>query len=291
VATIAMTGMIFVVANTYQGAINLHAITFVHGRLLGTTGNPQHAGTLLAATVPAFLYLMEAEQNRTWLKWLWMGFLALIALGLAMTGSRTGVGTAVIGFMLFYGFSGKIMTRMILIALAFAFIALFVEPLQQWVLDLVGSAGDRLSDISLETREGVWRGQWRTFTNHLFLGAPLRGSRLGYGENSWLATGAAFGLMGFIPLLLFGWECLKMMSKLYQYGKRQPIHEQQCNVVIAGLLSLLVGSFFEGYLLGNITFSLMAIVQYLILGNFLLQLQRQEQREEYEIMFGTSSYG
>ncbi|MDR9405218.1 MAG: hypothetical protein RI580_17500, partial [Halothece sp. Uz-M2-17] len=211
--------------------------------------------------------------------------------GLAMTGSRTGVGTAVIGVMLFYGFSGKIITRAILAVGALFLVTIFFEPAQQWFLDTVGSSNlDRLDDLSLDNREGVWRGQLRTFTNYPIFGAPLRGDRLGYGENSWLATGASFGLMGFIPLLLFGWECLKMMFQLYQYGKLQPIHQQQCNLVIAGLLSLLVGSFFEGYLLGNLTFSLMSIVQYLILGNFMLQRQRQEKWEQAEMLYGASSY-
>ena len=291
VATIAMVGIIFAVVNAYQGAINLYPITFTHGRLLGTTGNPQHAATLLAATVPAFLYLVEEEKDRPWLKVIWIAFLGVIFLGLAMTGSRTGVGTAVIGVMLFYGFSGKIITRAILAVGVLFLVTIFFEPAQQWFLDTVGSSNlDRFDDLSLDTREGVWRGQWRTFTNYPIFGAPLRGSRLGYGENSWLATGASFGLIGFIPLLLFGWECLKMMFQLYQYGKRQPIHQQQCNLVIAGLLSLLVGSFFEGYLLGNLTFSLMAIVQYLILGNFLLQRQRQEKWEQAAMLYGASSY-
>ncbi|MDR9405545.1 MAG: hypothetical protein RI580_19160, partial [Halothece sp. Uz-M2-17] len=81
VATIAMVGIIFAVVNVYQGAINLQAITFVHGRLLGTTGNPQHAATLLAATVPAFLYLVEEEKDRLWLKAIWIAFLSVIFLG------------------------------------------------------------------------------------------------------------------------------------------------------------------------------------------------------------------
>ena len=290
VGAIAMTGMIFAVVNLYQGIIDLHAITFLHGRLLGTTGNPQHAATLLATTVPAFLYLIEGE-DRFWLKSVWIGFLTLIALGLAMTGSRTGLGTTVIGIMVFYGFSGKIITRTVLVAMTVGIVAIFFDPVSQWFLETAGSSVERFSNLSLDTRTGVWQSQWRSFINNPLFGAPLKGERLGYGENSWLATGASLGLMGFIPLLLFGWECLKMMFQLYEYGNRRPIHQQQCNLVIAGLLSLLAGSFFEGYLLGNLTFSLMAIVQYLILGNFMLQLQRKEKlAEKSNLMFGTTSY-
>jgi len=288
VATIAITGMIFIVANTYQGVINLYPITFTQGRLVGTTGNPQHAATLLAATIPAFLYLLESETDRPWLKYLWMTFLALSGLGLAMTGSRTGVITAVLGFMLFYGFSGKIMTRIGMIAAAFLFLSFFFQPAQQFLVDTIGSPLERLtsSGLNADTRTHVWSGQWKEFTDYPFFGSPLRGDRFRPGENSWLATGAALGLAGFIPLLLFGWECLKMIIQLHQYSNNQPRRQQECNVVIAGLFSLLIGSFAEGYLLGNLTFSLMAIVQYLILGSFLLQRQRQEKWEQSHQLLG-----
>lgn len=294
VGAIAMTGMIFAAVNLYQGSIDLYAITFKHGRLMGTTGNSQHAATLLATTIPTFLFLIEQENNRLWRKGVWIAFLALISLGLVMTGSRTGVGMAVIGILLFYGFSGKVIARLVIVGVIFLFISAFFEPAQQWVVETIGAPLDRfsVSNLTMDTRTHVWSAQWRGFTNHPFLGKPLTGDRLsGYGENSWLGGAAAFGLMGFIPLLLFGWECLRMMFQLYQYGNRQPIHQQKCNLVIAGLLSLLAGSFFEAYLLGNITFSLMAILQYLILGNFLLQLRKQEKWEKYNLMFGISDYG
>ncbi|MFM9160937.1 MAG: O-antigen ligase domain-containing protein, partial [Dolichospermum sp.] len=37
---IAMVGIIFGIVNTYQVLIDKHAVTFVHGWFLGTTGNP-----------------------------------------------------------------------------------------------------------------------------------------------------------------------------------------------------------------------------------------------------------
>lgn len=294
VSAIAMTGIIFAIVNLYQGSIDLYAITFKHGRLMGTTGNSQHAATLLATTIPAFLFLIEQEKNRLWLKGIWIAFLALLSLGLVMTGSRTGVGMAVIGILLFYGFSGKVIARLAMVGITFLLISVFFEPVQQWLVETIGTPLDRFSGSNLieDTRTHVWSAQWQGFTNYPFLGKPLTGERLsGYGENSWLGGAAAFGLMGFIPLLLFGWECLRMMFQLYQYGDRQPIHQQKCNLVIAGLLSLLAGSFFEAYLLGNITFSLMAILQYLILGNFLVKLRSQEKWEHYNLMFAASDYG
>jgi len=299
VLVIAMVGMIFAVVNLYQWLIDSYPITFTHGRLLGTTGNPQHAATLLGATIPAFLYLVEEETRRPWLKGVWLAFLSVITLGLFMTGSRTGLGIAVIGVLLFYGGSIKIITRLILVALAFFIVTLFFEPAQQWVLETIGPNLDRFSDlgigidesgeINFGSRDGVWRYQWRQFTENIWFGTGIS-NRIHVGENSWLGVAARFGLLGVIPLLLFAWECLKMMGRLYQYGKRQPKRQKECNVVIAGLLALMAGAWFEGYLVGIITFSVMALIQYLILGKFLLQMQRQE-RIEQQVMLIETRYG
>lgn len=296
VLVIAMVGMIFTVVNLYQGFINLYPITFTHGRFLGTTGNPQHAATLLATTLPAFLYLAEEETRRPWLKGIWLIFLGIIALGLVMTGSRTGVGMAVIGVMLFYGFSTKIITRIGLAIFSLFLISLVFEPAQQWFLEIAGSNLERFSDIGIKigqnevdfgSREGVWKYQWRQFTSNPLFGKEIN-NRIHIGENSWLGIAAQFGLVGLTPLLLFAWEGLKMIWQLYQYGKRNPNRQKQCNLVIAGLLALFAGAWFEGYLVGIITFSVMALLQYLILGQFLLQRQRQEKLEQQAMLGATS---
>jgi hypothetical protein len=45
---------------------------------------------------------------------------------------------------------------------------------------------------------------------------------------------------------------------------------------MAGLLSLLVGGVSEAYLLGNLTFSLLAVFLYLVLGNYLIEFAHRE---------------
>jgi hypothetical protein len=45
---------------------------------------------------------------------------------------------------------------------------------------------------------------------------------------------------------------------------------------MAGLLSLLVGGISEAYLLGNLTFSILAVFLYLVLGNYLIEFAKRE---------------
>ncbi|NEO94739.1 MAG: O-antigen ligase family protein [Moorea sp. SIO3G5] len=274
--SVAMVGVIFVIANGYQGAVNIYAITFIHGRLLGTTGNPQHAAVLLSSTVPCLMFLFENHQRFDWHKGIWLASLVFVAIALFMTGSRTGALMTVVTIVLFYRTKGVALVRFGLLA---AIALVIIVPLlgQDGILfgADVTSVGDRFSS-SDNTRAHVWSAMWRGFSNNPFFGAPLRGDRLGYGENSWLAAGATLGLMGFIPMVMFGIECLKMIVKLMGLSKRQPAYFLHCSTVIAGLASLLVGSFFEAFLLGNLSFSLLVTLIYLCLGQYLLEVEQRE---------------
>ncbi len=270
--SLAMVGVIFVVANSYQAAINIYPITFIHGRLLGTTGNPLHAAVLLAATVPSFIYLIERQKQWCWIKVSWIIGLVCIMYALFLTGSRTGVIMGVVSILLFYRRRGGVILSFgLLAAIALAVILPLLS--QDAFISATDSTDVASRFASTEnTRTLVWSAMWHGFMNHVLFGVPLRGDRLGYGENSWLAAGASLGLVGLIPLVMFGVGCIKMMLRLNELSTKKPTYYLQCNTVIAALMSLLVGSIFEAFLLGNLTFSLMALLMYLSLGQYLIEL-------------------
>ena len=270
--SLAMVGVIFVIANGYQAAINIYPITFIHGRLLGTTGNPLHAAVLLAATVPSFIYLIERQKQCCWIKVSWIIGLVCIMYALFLTGSRTGVIMGVVSILLFYRRrGGAILSFGLLAAIALAVILPLLS--QDAFISATDSTDVASRFASTEnTRTLVWSAMWRGFMNNVLFGVPLRGDRLGYGENSWLAAGASLGLVGLIPLVMFGVGCIKMMLRLNELSTKKPTYYLQCNTVIAALMSLLVGSIFEAFLLGNLTFSLMALLMYLSLGQYLIEL-------------------
>lgn len=269
--SLAMVGVIFVIANSYQAVIDIYPITFIHGRLLGTTGNPLHAAVLLAATVPCFMFLIESQKQWGWVKVCWIIGLVCIMFGLFLTGSRTGAIMGVVSILLFYRQKGGGMLQLGLFA---AIVLAIILPLlsQDASISATDSTAVASRFASTEnTRAEVWSAMWRGFMNNLLFGTPLRGDRLGYGENSWLAAGATLGLVGLIPLVIFGVGCIKMMLQLNKLSMKKSMYSLQCNTIIAGLMSLLVGSIFEAFLLGNLTFSLMALLMYLSLGQYLIE--------------------
>jgi hypothetical protein len=277
VKSIAVAGLIFAIVNSYQYILNPYAVTFTQGRFLGTTGNPQHAGVLLAATIPCLMFLIQGIPNWTFTKTFWSALLLVTIYFLLLSGSRTGILMSVVSILFFYRNNGKAWFRVILfLALIAALVLPFLQPenLSASSTGINASVSDRFTSTT-NTREGVWNGLLNTFMDNILFGSPLaQGGRLGYGENSWLSVGAALGLVGFIPMVMMGWESVKMIWKLNQLANRNSYYFFQSSTVIAGIGSLLVGSCFEAFLLGNITFSLLAFLIYLMMGGYLLEVDR-----------------
>jgi O-Antigen ligase len=273
--SLAMVGVIFSVACAYQGRFDMHAMTFVQGRFLGTTGNPQHAAALLAGTIPNFIFLIESH-NKWWIKTLWIAVLLIIGYFLFLTGSRTGMIMAISSILLFYRNRGVALLRLgsfvvVLSAIVFSFTS------HDDTLTSNAPASNRFVSGG-NTREGAWSGMWNGFMNNPLFGSPLQGDRLGFGENTWLAAGDATGLVGFIPIVMMGLGCLKMMLELYKLSNRNSSYFLQTSTVIAGLAGLLAGSFSEALLLGNLSFPVMSLLMYLSLGKYLLDIENMQNK-------------
>jgi hypothetical protein len=276
VRSIAIAGLIFVVTNGCQFLINRAAITYIHSRFMGTTGNPQHAGILLAAVVPCLMFFIQGSSGRKFAKYFWIAILLVTMYFLLLSGSRTALIMGVVSVLLFYrNDRGSWVKIVLVLAISAAILMPFLQPenLTQASTGIDTSVSDRFSSTN-NTRSGVWSGMLDTFSQNILFGAPLERGRMGYGENSWLAAGATMGLLGFIPMALMGWESLKLVWRLNQLGNRDAYYFFQSSVVIAGLGSMLIGSFFEAFLLGNMTFSMIVFLTYLLMGSYLLEVDR-----------------
>ncbi|MEA5583331.1 O-antigen ligase family protein [Nodularia harveyana UHCC-0300] len=273
---IAMVGVIFGIANIYQASRDLYAITFVHGWFLGTSGNPHHTAVLITATIPCFLLLFFQQKN-LWIKGIWAGFLGLAILGLLMTASRTGTIMAVVSVLIFFRYrGGKFLQIALIVGVVAAFLLPDLSSTSAGTSDLLSNTWSKWDGTDTSTRSYIWSGYWNLFLKYPLFGAPFQGDRLRFGESSWLGVFGSLGLVGALPMFMFAWSSLKMIFKLDKLSKMRPDYYLKCSAVMAGLLSLLVGGISEAYLLGNLTFSILAVFLYLILGNYLLEVAKQE---------------
>ncbi|MFM2303432.1 MAG: hypothetical protein RLZZ135_841 [Cyanobacteriota bacterium] len=272
--SLAVAVSIFITINTYQYAIDRYAVTFHQGRFLGTTDNPQQAALLLSSAIPCLIFLSQRTSSSKFIKVMWAMFLIATLFFLFMTGSRMGVLIALTSVILFYRNNGGAWFQF---SIGLAVLAVIVTTLLDPALLISSSGVDTVSGrvTSTEnTRAVVWTGMWQTFQDNLLFGLPLEQGRMGFGENSWLAAAANLGLIGVIPMVMMGWESLKLMWQLDRLSQRQPHYFFYSSTAIAGIGSLLVGSLFEPFLLGNITFVLLAFLTYLIMGAYLIEVDR-----------------
>jgi hypothetical protein len=293
VRSIAVAGLIFVVANACQYTINPYPVSFIQNRFMGTTGNPQHAAVLLAATIPCLMFMFQSTPRWNFIKLLWVMVLVVVMYFLLLTGSRTGLLMGAISILLFYRNNGGAWFRIALfVAISAALLLPFLEPATLSSSSGINSSVSARFSSTENTREAVWNALWGGFMNNPLFGLPLRADRMGYGENSWLSAGANLGLIGFVPMMMMGWESLKLIWALNQLSNRNSYYFFQSSAVIAGLGSMLVGSCFEAFLLGNLTFSLIAFLAYLIMGAYLIevdQVRTRYARAEAEAEFAEQS--
>jgi hypothetical protein len=272
---IAMVGVIFVVVNLYQWRVDPVAINYVQGWFHGTTGNPHHAGVLMTVTMPSVLALIATSDKRNWQQVLWLILLIILLFLLYKTASRTSFVMFFVSAAIVFRYNLKKSVGIVIFsALIVLTLYTFFEPTTLQTSLGVGTDDATISKLALSnnTRGEAWSRQWSNFTDNIVFGAPLRGDRMRFEESSWLGSAAGLGLMGFVPMILFGISTIQLMLKLDRVSKCYSTATIgiYSNAIIAALASLLVGASSEAFLLANLNFSLYVTLQYLILGQFLL---------------------
>ena len=178
------------------------------GRVYATMGNPNVLGQLMTWCVVLFVL---AALHRVG-KWWWDILVASACLiTLAMTGSRFGLITVVIGILLVFGIISTSQRRNLA---QIAFLLLLVPGLV-WVYGAVVRSNSRtferyqtlrdpLRIDSLRQRvDDLWQDQWEDFTKSPFVGhGPAKAlDRLGYSDSEYLAVLKEKGLLGLVVFL------------------------------------------------------------------------------------------
>lgn len=271
--SLAISGVIFIVANSYQAAQNLYPLMYIGGRFSGTTNNPNMAALVLASSIPSFLFFIEDRRTRSWLKLLCLLVLIVAMVFLFLTGSRTGVILAFIAVFIFYR---QRLWFLIRLALSAGVLFLLLQPLLPTnSVNLMIVQPDMLWEryrFGSDTRSQIWLNLLNDFLNNPFFGKPFQGDRLSVGESSWLTVAAMLGIIGLTPMLMFGVEYLKTLLQLYRLSLHETKQSVAYSLVFSTLFSLLVGSFVEAFLLGTLTFPLFTLLLYISLAHHLIKV-------------------
>ncbi len=259
--------VLFNLMGFYQSLIDFWPMTFQQNRYMGMTGNPQHAAVLLATGTPLFMFwIIQAK-----IPHIRLGLILLLLWSfyyLILTGSRTGVLLALISLSVYIaGYRASTLKYLIPIMIVL-FVVSYIN------IDLSGNVDqntlNRYTDPT-NTRSRVISSQITQFLNYPVFGAPLRGDRLAFGENSYGAIAASLGAMGLIPLFIMIRGLLVLSRKLWRISKQSKEDKHYHLMVVAGIIAMLVGAFLEAYLVGNLTWPLIMLLTYVAWGYYLLE--------------------
>lgn len=269
----AISLMIFIGGTIYQVIMNPGAIVW-QGRCFATTGNPQHAALVLSAGLLPLCYLLVRRDGSIIWRSILGATLAFDILFLVWTGSRTGALVGVVGLALL--FRAKLARWMTAAVVAGTFILI--------VLPFFGQSMEGASHIlsGADTRSGVWARQFQTFREHMAIGVLDEPTN---SENSYLATAARFGLLGVVPLAIAVALVGSALWALQRTRRYLGEHMLTADLVTGGLCALLLGAWFEGYLMGVLTNIVMLIYIYLAILAYMLDLavvSRQQPREDFQ---------
>jgi len=238
-------------------------------RFVGLLSNPQHAGAFVACLITTTLYMALNEPKKMW-RVAALGMLSANALLLMWTGSRTGLGMAVVGS------AGVLITRMgravLMLPLAAGFFALVLKVFGAGFSEAT-TVFDRLGG-SEDTRSAAWARMFNRALEDPLIGAGT--SNAGSSENSWLYGFASYGIgMLVLSLLLTLFGVIQIYSTLRgRWGL--PRGQQTAMDVSAGIvLAYFAGSVFEGFFSARISPNLVIVMLFSGVLARLLQLSAE----------------
>lgn len=244
--TVMAVNTVWVTMCIMQFVVNPDQLTMGNeNRFIGLTGNPQHAGTLMAFWVVNSLWLLLNDRGRT-LRLLYIGLLGINLIMLAWTGSRTGLGMTVIGLC------AVLYTRM---GRAVLFLPVVLGIAYMGYKMLIGITGmdvgvERLTSMQ-DTRSGAWLMLYEIGSQNPILGAGTDDTERS--ENSWLYAFASYGIgmLGLVLALTAAavFECLRAI----RYRSWLDMPDRRMLDLCVGIVAMyFAGAVLEGYIISRV---------------------------------------
>lgn len=214
-------------------------------RFIGLTGNPQHAGALLAFWSVTVLWLLLNDRAR-FLRLIYTALLGANFILLAWTGSRTGMGMATIGL------AAVMYTRLGRVILFLPVVSVMAYFGFKAVLAITGlEVGvDRLATLE-DTRTGAWLTLIQVGMDNPMLGAGTEEAVRS--ENSWLYAFASYGIgmLGFVLLFTLAAFCEWMRSLRFRFTLSS--EDRRLMDLCLGVIAMyFAGAMLEGYIISRL---------------------------------------
>ncbi len=250
----------FLAVNLLQFRMGPEATMVVGGRFHGVTSNPQMYALSTAIIAPSLLF-DYTRTKPTFPRWLTLLAFCVLAYFVYLSGSRLSVLLTTVSVLMFYRLRILKLAMFVVPAVIIATIWISGGEKVLLVNEPLDSRGESARILSLEdTRSHVWIALVEKIFEFPISGEPIpEGARVGFGENSYLAAGAALGLPGLIGVLVFaGWLIAQVIAMMRLEGRLGWRPELALPVAI--LSTSLLAGFFEAVFLGIFTFPIITVL-------------------------------
>lgn len=236
-------------------------------RFIGLLGNPQHAGSLMAVFTAVGIYLI-LNDHRKFIRLLSLALCGANVILLAWTGSRTGLGMAVLAI------SGVLYSRVGKAILWLPAIAILTVIALEVAKSLGLTIGFERLASTQNTRAESWTNLLRNGLSSPVIGRGVQ--ELGDSENGYLYGFAAygFGMVMLIGLLIAA--TIATSLKLWSRRKYLPLeYRSLCDFTIGYFALYFGGSMFEGYMMARVAANLTFFMLFAGIAGMLIQMTDQ----------------
>jgi len=226
-------------------------------RFAGISANPQLAGFVSAVFVLCNAHLFSRAPLASWSRWVHGAQIGVLSLLILWTGSRMSALCCVAGLLMYYRLRlGSFSILLLSGGVVFVgFLALF---------------GDSLEGVSRfvegeNTRREVWLKLIADFQSSPAFGIMNRTTEeISASESSYLTTLSLMGITGAVPLLMLVLATAWQFAALFWVRRSGRVEPTQADFVLGQLVILAIGTVFEGFLLGILSFAVVWV--YAVLG-------------------------
>jgi hypothetical protein len=268
-----LTGAAFLALTLFQFVMNRSATSIIGGRFHGITNNPQMFVISIAPFFPVMYYLF-ANSKKAGVR---LGCIIAALLSLYWcysTGSRLALVLIVVGFGVYYQFRiGELIGVIAVASLTLAILSTF---------DAAPTFNNESRVFSTtDTRTAIWKNQWEEFINNPLFGKSFQGSRVTFGESTWLGAAAGLGVAGLIPMIYLGARTAGLAINLWNSPRIFSDNSQRAMLLSVVAVSM-VGTIFEAYLFGVLT---LPMTMFLVT---IMMMERLEVLKQQQIYYNSA---
>jgi hypothetical protein len=276
IRVVAALGVIWLGMTGLQIVVNPTLVTMGNEfRFVGLFSNPQHSGVFMAFLCVSLLWLTMNDLKRY--KLIYLGMLGISSVLLLWTGSRTGLGMAIIGVSAtLYSRVGRAILVLPLVALV-GYIGLKV------MVDVLGITFgvERLASTA-NTRDYAW---WKLYS--VGLESPLFGvgtEDAEKSENSWLYGFASYGIGMLALLLMMALTGTIEIIKSFRARFSVPGEYRNYFDFLNGMMLMyFAGAVLEGYMISRVSSTLAFFMIAAVANANLRKLAKYGWVDEYEM--------